>query len=121
LVINKKHMREHQQKQKRLDLLRSIAVKTNEQQKEFIDLKYPKSEPFKWTFKNVGKFILKLLIMVSIFISVRYIWKEYIKIELALWLVMLIAIFLPIIVNKILKKYNLHQDDLSVYFGGNKK
>ena len=121
LFISKNKRKEHQSKQSKLDKLRMIAIKTDEEQKQFIDLKYPRTEPFKWTFKNISLFILKLAVMVFAFILTRYLWKSYIKFQLPLWSVMIIMVILPIGINKILKKYNLHQDDLSVFFGGNKK
>ena len=99
-----------------MEKLRNIALKTQEEQKEFLDLKYPKTPPFKWTFKNVGKFIFKLGTMLIVFIGARYLWSNYIIFEFALWQVFLIMIILPIIINKLLKRFNLQQDDISVFF-----
>jgi hypothetical protein len=121
LIFNKDKRIAHQQVRSRLDILRMIAIKTDEEQKEFIDLKFPKTAPFKWTFINVGLVVFKIFSIVCAFIFTRYLWRTYIGIELPLWLVMIIMIILPMFINKILKKYNLHQDDLSVFFGGKVK
>ena len=121
LFINKNKRKEHQNKQQRLDELRLKPIKTDEEQKEFINLKYPKTPPFKWSFLNVGKFILKLGTMIIIFMTARKLWELYIGWLIPLWGTVLIMVFLPMGINKLLKKFNLHQDDLSVFFGGRKK
>jgi magnesium-transporting ATPase (P-type) len=121
LVTDKDKRKEHQVSRERMRELRDVAVKTKEQQKEFLDLKYPKTPPFQWSFINVSKIVLKLIVMIGIFILTRYLWKTYIKILLPLWLVMILVIVIPLIINKLLKKYNLEHDDLSVFFRGKKK
>src|SRR6056297_1555160 len=115
LVINKEKRKEHKSNRERLHKLRNIAVKTDEEQKEFINLKYPKTPPFKWSFKNVGLFILKAAIMISIFIGARYLWKTYIGWLMPLLMTFIVMALLPILINKVLKKFNLEQDDLSIY------
>ncbi len=116
MAFNKKKRISHQSNRIKMEKLRQIAYKTQEQQKEFLDLKYPRTSPFKWSWKNVGMLILKLAPMVGIFIGARYLWALYVPFLFSLWQVLLIMVFLPIILNKILKKYNLQQDDLLVYF-----
>jgi len=116
LAFSKEKRESHQSNRVGIERLRNIAYKTKEEQKEFLDLKYPKSPPFVWSFKNVGIMIFKLAIMVGLFIGCRYLWRTYIPFQFALWQVFIIMIVLPIILNKILKKYNLQQDDLLVYF-----
>ena len=116
LAFNKNEREEHIKTRKRLEELRKIPLKTAEEQKEFVNLKYPKEDPFVWSFKNVIIFIGKLIPMVATFIGARYIWKHYIVFEFVLWQVLIIMVFLPIIINKIMKKFNLHNDDISVFF-----
>jgi hypothetical protein len=121
IFTNKEIRITHKSKQQRLDELRLLPIKTKEEQKEFIDLKYPKKDPFKWTIKNVLQVIFKIIFMIIVFIFVRFLWKTFIIFELALWQLLLFMVFVPIILNKFLKKYNLHHDDISVFFGGKKK
>jgi len=116
VFISKNKREEHVDTRKELEQLRKIPNKTMEQQKRFIDLKYPKTDPFKWTFWNITKFVLKLALMVGVFFGIKYLWRTYIIFEFVLWHVILIAVFVPIITNKILKKYNLDNDDLTVFF-----
>lgn len=115
LLFSKKKRKKHKQTRKRMKELRNISNKTIEQQKEFVNLKYPKSN-FEWSFKNVMYIILRLAMMVGIFMGVRYLWSNFVGFEFTLWRVVLYAIIFPIILNTILKQYNLEQDDLTVFF-----
>jgi len=47
---------------KRLEELRKIVFKTLEEQREFVELRYPK-RLFAWSWKNVGVVILSLLFL----------------------------------------------------------
>ena len=116
LAFSKNQRAEHQSGRIELERLRNIAYKTASEQKEFLDLKYPKTPPFKWRLRPIALMILKLGTMVAAFIGTRYLWRTFVPFEFALWQVFIIMIVLPIILNKILKKYNLQQDDLLVYF-----
>jgi len=116
IIVSKKNRESHKKTRTRLEELRNIAYKTQEEQKEFINLKYPRSPSFKWTFKNITNIILKLASMISIYVGIKYLWINYVMFEFELWNVFIIMIILPILINKILKKYNLQQDDILVFF-----
>jgi len=116
VLINKDKRVEHAKIMTELERLRKIPYKSLKEQREFIDLKYPKTDPFVWSFQNISKFVLKLVLMVAIFFGIKYLWRTHIVFEFALWQVMLIAVIVPILVNKVLKKYNLHNDDLTIFF-----
>jgi len=120
-LISKERRHEHQQKQKRLIELRNISIKTEEEQKEFIDLKYPKTEPFKWTLKNIILGLLKIILIIIVFKSVKWFWRTYILFEFALWEVLIIMVVLPILINMIFKHFNLQHDDIRIFFGGGRK
>lgn len=115
LALNKNMRKEHQNTQKGLEKLRDIPFKTLEQQKKFLNLKYPTSTPFIWSWSNVGKVVLKLGTMIFLFLTARYLWKTYIIWEFSLWHVIIIMVVFPIILNKILKKFNLQQDDILLF------
>jgi len=114
-IFNKSVRQAHQQTRKELEILRKKSYKTHAEQLNFLDLKYPKSKPFVWSLINILKFIYKIGIMIILFISFKYLWRNYLGIEFALWQTMLIMVILPIFINLILKKYNLHQDDILIH------
>jgi amino acid transporter len=98
---------------KNMDLIRKIKVKNLKQQKQFINLKYPKKPKFIFTWRWLLKIILILGISICLFILYNKLFK-FLKIDIALWLAILIIIVCPIIINLLLKKFNLQQDDLTV-------
>ena len=116
LMFNKKSRDNHRSVRGRLHELRSKSNLTIDEQKEFINLKNPKREPFNYTFKNVSKFIFKIGFMVFIFIMVRKFWMINIDFLFSLWQVIIIMVLLPIMINFVLKRFGLEQDDLTVYF-----
>jgi magnesium-transporting ATPase (P-type) len=119
--FNKKNLIEHKEKRKRLNYLRTLPFKTHEQQLEFLDLKYPKTEPFKWNIKNVSLGVVKIGLMIFIFLMIKRYWRNNINFLFSLWQVILIVLIVPIIINKILKKFGIENDDILIFFGGNKK
>jgi len=103
-----------QDKNKKLDKMRKIPVKTLEQQKKFIDMKYPK---VKWKF--TWKWLLKILIMLLIAFGLYRGYSlllTYLKVQFNLWQVVLIVILFPLLVNLVLRLFHLEKDDLTVYF-----
>jgi len=121
LIFNKKKRKEHIEKQNKINELRDVKKKTIEEQKEFINLKYPKKEPvsfnpFKWETKKVLKFILRVIIFISIFLSLRWVWDSYIIWQISLWQTFLVALILPIVLNFILKKFGIKMDDITIFF-----
>lgn len=116
ILFIKKERVDHKDKQKKLEVLRDIKYKTDKQQLEFINLKYPKKDPFKWTFKNVGEKVLYIISYVGVIMFVRYLWGIFICKNISWLMLISIMVFLPLVLNSILKKFNLHQDDIRVYF-----
>jgi len=129
LLINKKQRIGAQQLNKELNKLRQIPVKTIEEQKKFIDLKYPKrivrdknkKYKFSWSpglsfLSSIFKFIIVFQIYLIIF--------NYFRVDIELWQSILFVIIFPIIMNFLLAKFDLQKDgSLSVIFrfGGIKK
>jgi uncharacterized membrane protein YcjF (UPF0283 family) len=116
LAFSKEARDEHKTKQSRLEELRKIAYKTQAEQKEFLDLKYPRTEPFKWSFKKVGMFILRLFLFAIVFINAKSFWDIYIRYDFAIWQVVILMVIIPIGLNMIMKRFGLHKDDIRVYF-----
>lgn len=107
----------------RLNKLRCIAVKSIEEQKEFINLKYPKRSKEKFSWKrflfSIPKVLLSIFIFIIIFQTISYVFF-YFSINLKLWQGILFMILFPILINLILEKFNLQKNDLSIFFRGGK-
>jgi len=115
-IISRKKRIEHRSKRSEMNSLREKDNLTLEEQKKFVNLKYPKRQHKKITMRRVVLFITRLVIILGILIGLKTLWAEYITYNLKLWYVILYAIIMPMILNKILKKFGLERDDVSVFF-----
>lgn len=104
-----------------LNNIRLKKVKTLEEQKEFLNVKYPKRGKFKWknlkniTWRAVGKFLLNLAVYILLFRGFLFILRHF-NINFQYWQAILIVLTLPIIINMLLEKFNLQRNDLRVFF-----
>jgi len=110
IFFRPKKRKELVDKNKELDKLRKIPVKNLKTQKEFLDLKYPKKDKFVFKWKSVGGAIFILLFYFALFKGYRYLIK-YFNIVVPLWVGLLIIIIGPLIMNWILRKFNLQGSD----------
>lgn len=119
--FSKKKRKQIQTVNKSLDELRKIPIKTLEQQKQFLELRYPKRIGFKFKWVMVLKILFLLGLMFVVFRGFYFVFG-YFNINVPTWLAFMVVIIGPIIINLILKKSGLQKtSDLSVFFrGGNK-
>jgi len=91
-----------------LERLRNKSDKTLEEQKRFLELKYPpKRTKTKFDIKNIGLIIVKIVIFLFLFRFVLF-GFNIIGLELGLgWTILIIFLF-SMIINTILSKFNLH-------------
>lgn len=94
-----------------LDTLRQIPIKSVDEQKKFIDLKYPKRQKFSFSWNIVGRFILQLVEFIAIFWIISFIFNFF-NIVIKLWIAITLMIVLPIIINIILEKFKLEKSDI---------
>ncbi len=126
-LLSSKNRKNINQKNKKLDTIRKVKYKTLEEQKAFINLKFPKSNMTKSTWSQKGKATLKFILNAIIFITILFIYKymfTYFNINIGLFGLILFLILFPLIINYILSKFKLqHNDDFRIIFGnrGNKK
>lgn len=99
---------------KKLNKLRKVPVKTLEEQKEFINLKYPKKGKFKWTWKLIPKIIPRMATFVGIIFFYRWVFTM-LGLELKLWQAILFIVVFPLILNILLEKFNIQKGDLKVF------
>jgi len=99
----------------KLETMRKTNFKTLEEQKKFLDLKYPKSSGFKFHWKMIPTFILHAGIFIGLMFLVRMPFIYY-NIDIPMWIGIIFIITFPIIFNIIAKKFNLQKGtDLSVF------
>lgn len=110
IIFRPKKRKELVEKNKKLKKLREIPIKNIDEQKKFLDLKYPKKNKFVFKWSMLGRGIFILLMYFALFKGFRYLIK-YLGIEVALWQGLLIIIIGPLIINYILRKFDLQGSD----------
>jgi len=120
LLTNKKGLKEVKQKNVKLNKLRDKQFKSIEEQKKFINLKYPKRIPQKFSLKTfltktLPPFILYVGTYILIFLIYRRIYL-LLGINLPVWIALLVMIAIPIFFNFIFKKFGVELFDITVYF-----
>jgi len=114
-LATKKNRNKVQEKNTELDEMRKIPVKTIEEQKKFINTKYPRTGKFKFTWKWLGKVLVAVIISIFLFRGYNQLFN-ILHIEINLWQVVLIIILFPILMNLVLRIFDLQSDDLTVFF-----
>ena len=115
VLFNKKGRLKIQVTNEDLDKKRKIPIKTVKEQKEFLNLKYPKrNKKFKFTWKLLLNIILQIILFVFIFKFYTFLFFKF-DINLKIWQALLIIIIFPISLNFILGKFNLQKGDLRVF------
>jgi len=112
--FNKNERKFIQKENKDMDKLRKIQIKPLEDQKKFINIKYPKKPKFKWQWKMIPMILwgmAKFILMLQL-----YRWLIFISgWNVQLWQAILFVIVIPIIINIILEKFNLQKSDIRVF------
>lgn len=115
LIISRKRRKGIQAVNKRLEKLRTVAVKSVDEQKEFINLKYPKRGKFKFSMKMIPYVLMRIIIFVSIYLGYTALLK-YFGVSLLLWQGILAVIIGPILINLTLEKFGVQKSSLLVFF-----
>lgn len=116
-LFRSKIRKEVKEKNKQLNELRTKTIKSVEEQKEFINLKYPKSN-FKWSWGMIPSIIFGFVKFIGMFFLFRFLLKN---VQVSLITAICIIIGLPILMNFILKRFNLNKPDTTdVLFKWNK-
>jgi len=108
LLVSKNKREGVKERNGRLDKLRTKKVKTLEEQKEFINLKYPKSN-FKFRWGMIPGVLLKMGRFVFIYFVYNLI-LNYFEIRVPLGIAILILVVAPMFINYFLKKVGLNKD-----------
>ncbi len=112
-LLNMKKRNEVKITNNRLDDLRKVAVKTMDEQKEFINLRYPKSK-FKFDVYNM-LVLMFFIIFMFVFFSLYAHLLTYVPFEIQLWHGIIFLIFFPLITNYILKRFGLQKMMVKIF------
>ncbi len=110
MVFNKQNRKKTIDTNKTLEKLRRVAVKTVDEQKKFINLRYPKHK-----FKFNWNLLFNLLVAIIIFFAYQMFFS-LLKISLQFWQAIIIIMIFPIICNMILKRFNVEKSDITTFF-----
>ena len=113
-LFKKKNRAGIQSVNNRLDNLRKKPIKTLEEQKAFIDLRYPKRQKSKWSWKIIPNFLFGITKFILLFYIFNYIFV-YFGLNFKLWQAILFMVIAPIGINLVLEKFKLQRQDLSVF------
>ena len=89
----------------RLEYLRTKPIKTMEEQREFVNIKYPKSN-FKWSWKIIPKFMVSMIIYMTMSLSFFWVLRD---ININLFTGLLVIMVGPLVMSMILRKFGLNQ------------
>lgn len=111
MIFNKSRRKGVQVLNQKLDKIRTKPLKTLEEQKEFINLKYPKSGKFKWQWIMIPKVLFAIFLYLIVFRTYLWLWG-LIGIQLKLWHAIIVIVLFPMTLNYILEKFNIQKGDL---------
>ena len=94
-----------------MDDLRAKPVKTLEEQKMFLNIKYPKRGKFKLSWQVVWGLTKNIIIFVLIYQAFSLLFGLG-NIEFKIWQGILFVMVAPIIINILLEKFNLQKSDM---------
>jgi hypothetical protein len=116
IIIFKKERQNVLETNKRLDSLRYLPKKTIEEQRAFINTKFPKRQKRNWTFwfiiKGIWNILIYILIYTGIFLLINYIFNK-LGIDVPWWAGLMFVILFPLMMNWVLGKLNLQTNDLT--------
>lgn len=99
----------------KLNEMRSKKIKTLQEQKDFINLKYPKKGKIIFTWGMIPRILYTIFVFGLIFFIYQTIFIK-LNIYFLLWQGILIIVVLPIIINIILSRFKLQKDDIRIFF-----
>lgn len=117
IIISKRRRSGIREANMRLDGLRQKSMKTLQEQKDFINMKFPKRQKFRWSWLAIIKIIIRLSFFIVIMRFFYWVFSFY-DIELALWQGILFIVVFPVCFNFILEKFKVQKSDMSVFFRG---
>ena len=104
-----------QQGNRALDTLRKIPLKTLEEQKAFLNTKYPKRPKWKFSWSMVLPMAWKMAVFIALYQGWAYLIGLF-NYETQIWQAMIFVLTFPLLVNFILAKFNVQKSDMLAFF-----
>ena len=116
-IATKKHVRENLKiTNEKLNNMRTKHVKTIEEQKAFLDTKYPHQDfKFKFSFKGTIKILFQVFLYIVFFKAISWTLNYY-NFHIPLVTSIIIWIIGPFVINFILSKFKMQlNDDIKIF------
>ncbi len=120
LIFNRKHLKNLQVVNQEIEKMRSIPIKTLEEQKRFLDMKYPRKGKFKFHWRMIFSVIWHLFLFTVIFRLYMFMF-DVIGFNFRIWQSILVVIIFPILFNILMKRFDLEKEDIRIFFRGGRK
>ena len=110
-LFNKKNRNRIKNSNKELTNLRDKPFKTLQEQKDFLNIKFPKKDKFLFSWEWFFLLCLNIIFYIVIFQAYFYMFSVF-DINLSFWITLIILFTLPFIMDFILNRYGLEKGDL---------
>lgn len=109
-------------KTEQMNELRSVPIKSLEEQKAFLDMKFPKSIPTKKTFKYWSKIVGSILMGICVYMFYNLV-LNFFNIKTPLWLALVILFLGPLLITMFLNRLGVDNgnDIFDILLRRNKK
>jgi len=120
LIVIKNVRDDIQKNNNQLNKMRKVACKTLEEQKKFLDAKFPKKKKNKekYFYKKIWSVIKTMVFYIPFGLTFYYILRNYITFVIPLWFVIAVIMIFPMLINLVLRKFGVEKDDISIYLRG---
>jgi len=119
-LINKSKLTAVKTKNTRLNELRDMPYKSLEEQREFINLKFPIRPPFVWKWKMVGAFMKQMFYFAIVGMSIRYVILQF-GWNFSIGEAILFVTAYSIILEVIMRQFNIESTDFTYVLGLRKR
>jgi hypothetical protein len=112
-----KHRAKVQSANIKLEKLREKRFKTLDEQKDFINTKFPKKGKFKWSWRIIPSVLFRIVIFVVLLRFYFWVFQIF-NLQLKLWQSILFIIIFPILLNLLLERFKVQKSDFSIFLKG---
>lgn len=104
-----------------MDSLMNKEDRSYEEQKRYIDLKFPRKQQWQFSWQWLVGFLKGIIFYMAFYLVWSWIFIV-LNIQVSFVVSIILWAVVPLLFNLLLRKYSLHtQDDISIFFKGGKK